>query len=231
MLRWFCKFRHYQESKAVDDGSELARQLSLLSSARDNLSSFMVPLLRLLAKGEPVSIEQLAATTGQPELEVRKALATLPDAEYDEEGCIVGFGLTLRPTPHCINFNGRQLYTWCALDTLIFPAMLGCQAHIESSCKASGAPVRVVVDAGRLINVEPPTAVVSIVTPEPGRSIRAAFCQLVHFFVSREAAGPWRGENQKAVLVPVAEAHRFGLFLAKELLSKGLPGLAGSSCC
>jgi alkylmercury lyase len=215
----------------VDDGNDLAHQLSMFSSGLDSLGSFLVPLLRLLAKGEPVSIEQLASTTGQPEPEARKALATLPDAEYDEEGRIVGFGLTLRPTPHCFKVHGRQLYTWCALDTLIFPAMLGCQAHIESSCKASGAPVRVVVDAERLINVEPPTAVVSVVTPEPGRSTRAAFCQLVYFFVSREAAGPWLGENQKAVVVPVGEAHRLGLSLAKDLLSKGLPGPAGSSIC
>jgi alkylmercury lyase len=214
----------------MGDCNDLAHQLSMLSSARDNLGSFLAPLLSLLAKGEPVRVEQLAAATGEPERQARKALATLPDVEYDGEGRIVGFGLTLRPTPHRVNLNGRQLYTWCALDTLIFPAVLHCQAHVESACKTSREPVRVVVDGERVTGVEPPTAVVSIVTPEPGLSVRAAFCHLVHFFASREAAEPWLVEHPKAIVVPVAEAQRIGLSIAKDILSTS-PPMPGGPCC
>lgn len=61
-------------------------------------------------------------------------LADLPDLETDVQGHIVGSGLTLRPTPHRFTIDGRQLYTWCALDTLIFPAVLGQVATVEAPC-------------------------------------------------------------------------------------------------
>jgi alkylmercury lyase len=65
-------------------------------------------------------------------------LADLPDLETDEQGRIVGSGLTLRPTPHRFALDGRQLYTWCALDTLIFPVVLGQGATVESPCHGAG---------------------------------------------------------------------------------------------
>jgi hypothetical protein len=76
------------------------------------------PLLRLLAEGEPVSVEDLAHAIGRPIGEVRQTLAALPDVEIDHRGRVVGYGLTLLPTPHRFEVDGRQLYTWCALDTL-----------------------------------------------------------------------------------------------------------------
>ncbi|HKC84179.1 MAG TPA: organomercurial lyase, partial [bacterium] len=31
---------------------------------------------------------------------------------------------------------------WCALDTLIYPSLLGVEAEVVSPCHASGTPVR-----------------------------------------------------------------------------------------
>ncbi|WP_406011622.1 organomercurial lyase [Streptomyces sp. NBC_00637] len=36
-------------------------------------------------------------------------------------------------------------YTWCALDTLIFPGVLGVTAHVESPCQTTGILVRLTV--------------------------------------------------------------------------------------
>lgn len=73
--------------------------------------TMLVPLLRLLAAGEPVTVEALAAAVGLPVDEVTRRLAAVPDTEYDEQGRIVGQGLTLRPTRHRFTVAGQELYT------------------------------------------------------------------------------------------------------------------------
>jgi alkylmercury lyase len=73
-------------------------------------------------------------------------LADLPDLETDEQGRIVGSGLTLRPTPHRFALDGRQLYTWCALDTLILPVVLEQGATVESPGHGAGTTILLTVD-------------------------------------------------------------------------------------
>lgn len=177
------------------------------------------PLLVLLARAAPVSVDDLTAATGLPAGEVRQALANLPDIETDEQGRVVGSGLTLRPTPHRFTVEGHQLYTWCALDTLLFPAVLGRAAAIESPCHGTATPVRVSVDpATGVTSVDPASAVVSIVIPGPHTSIRTAFCNQVHFFASRSAAQPFLDEHADMTVIPVADAHRLGQSLLPALL-------------
>lgn len=127
--------------------------------------TMLVPLLRLLAAGEPVTVEALAAAVGLPVDEVTRRLAAVPDTEYDEQGRIVGQGLTLRPTRHRFTVAGQELYTWCALDTLIFPTILDRPASIESESPVSGHPIRVSVGENGVTSVQPETAVVSLVNP------------------------------------------------------------------
>lgn len=168
------------------------------------------PLLERLAEGEPVTVEDLAAATNRSIDEVRAALAAQTDTEFDDDGRIVGNGITLRPTPHRFVVNGKQLYTWCALDTLIFPALLGRRAEIESPSHASGTRVRLTVDPDGVTSVQPPTAVVSLVTPETSGSIRGAFCNEVHFFATADEATGWLEQHPGASVVPVADAYRLG---------------------
>ena len=87
----------------------------------DSMGGLYRPLLRLLADGRPVSVEDLAAAAGRSVDDVRQTVASLPDVEIDDQGLIVGYGLTLRETPHRFEIDGKRLYTWCALDTLVFP--------------------------------------------------------------------------------------------------------------
>ena len=66
-------------------------------------------LLRLLAHGEPVTLDQLATATGRSAEEIRHALQAMPDTEYDEHGRIIGSGITLKPTPHRFETGGAIL--------------------------------------------------------------------------------------------------------------------------
>ncbi len=79
------------------------------------------PTLDLLARGKPTSPEEIAAASGKPPEEVRAALDRFPSTEWDEQGRVVGLGLTLHLTPHRLELEGRTLFAWCALDALLFP--------------------------------------------------------------------------------------------------------------
>jgi alkylmercury lyase len=65
----------------------------------------------LLARGAPVSVDDLVAATGRSLAEVQGVLGDLADLETDDQGTIVGYGLTLVPTAHRFEVAGRLLYT------------------------------------------------------------------------------------------------------------------------
>jgi alkylmercury lyase len=163
-----------------------------LASSETSMEPWLwLPMLKLLAQGDPVDATDLAAAAGRTLEEIRTALKAMADTEYDGSGRIVGQGLTQRPTQHRFEVGGQQLYTWCALETPIFPTLLGAPARIESACKSTGTPVRVRVDGSGVTSVEPATAVASLDNPENISSVRSSFCNRVHFFASPEEATPW----------------------------------------
>ncbi|KAB2343737.1 organomercurial lyase MerB [Actinomadura rudentiformis] len=188
-----------------------------------------LPLLRLLARGRPVTADQLAAVTGRPIEQVRAALAGQGDIEYDDQRQIIGNGITLRPTAHRFIVDGASLFTWCALDTLVFPALLGRPADVESTCHATGVPVHLHVEPDRVTAVEPATTVVSLVTPADRTEIRSSFCNQVHFFASAHAAAAWLHDHPGASVLPTAQAQHQARSLIQSLPLAGGPGEC--SCC
>ncbi|WP_458040883.1 MULTISPECIES: organomercurial lyase MerB [Bacteria] len=200
----------------------------------------LIPLLKLLAHGEPVEVADLAAAAGLSDTEVRARLAAVPDTEYDDAGRIVGQGLTLRPTPHRLTVDGQELYTWCALDTLIFPTLLERAARVESVSAASGQPITIAVEPDRVTRVGPATAVVSVLNPD-GASIRSSFCNQVHFFTSNEDAADWLADHPEGQVLPVADAYQLATDLTTvmhhatdEAITTGSPHAVGSeapTCC
>ena len=184
-------------------------------------------LLRELARGRPVTTEQLTHTTGHNAGEVHDGLAGFSDTEYDKQGRVVGHGITLRETPHQFTVDGQTLYTWCALDTLIFPTVLDRPAQVVSPTPGSGEPVRLSVDPDAGVTaLDPATAVVSVLVPEGGASVRAAFCNQVHFFVTPAAAQDWLTEHPGGTVLPVADAFDLGRRLARDMTGGGRAG-----CC
>lgn len=151
----------------------------------------------------------------------------MPDTEYDPDGRVLGHGLTLVPTAHRFDVAGRLMYTWCALDTLIFPTILALPARVQSPCHTTGELVRLNVDATGVTGLDPQSAVVSLVDPADLTSVRSAFCNQVHFFASTEAAQPWLDRHPGAAVVPVADAYELAWSLARRLLVVDAP----NRCC
>jgi alkylmercury lyase len=187
----------------------------------------MRPLLRLLSRGRPVTIEQLADAAGRDVEAIRGIVPMLPSVELDLKGRVVGSGITLNPTPHRFIVDGQVLYTWCALDTLIFPPLLGKSARVESPCHGTGEVVRLTVIPQRGTSVEPAESVVSIVAPSDMSTVRSSFCDHVHFFSSDQAATGWLTEHPDATVVPVADAFELGRRLAATRFTDS----EGGSCC
>lgn len=182
-----------------------------------------VPLVRLLAAGEPVDLGDLAQAAGRTLEQTRQAVAATPETEYDDQGRIIGQGLTLRPTRHRFTLDGDELYTWCALDTLIFPALLERSATIESTSPTSGSTIRVTANPTGVTTVDPATAVVSLVNPEDLSSIRSSFCNQVHYFASPEDARPWLDEHPDGEVLPVRDAYRLAVEMTTTMLEQLAP--------
>ena len=218
----------------TDDTPEIVDRLAVRDSTGLD-PAILVRLLRLLASGNPVDMTMLAAAAGRTVEQIRAQLAKLPDTEYDDEGRIVGQGLTLRPTPHRFTIDGEELYTWCALDTLIFPLILDREAHIESVSPATGQPIRLTAGPRGVRDAEPATAVVSLVNPGDIATIRSSFCNQVHFFTSSDDARSWLDTNPGGQVMPITDGFDFATQLTTALLATLPPqhqphAVAGDSC-
>ena len=123
----------------------------------------------------------------------------------DEQGRLVGFGLTLRPTADRFTFDGRTVDGFCASDALSFPVILARALVVESTCPSTRQTIRVEVAPEREVAVDPATAVVSLLRPDRFSDIRADACDAGWFFASKEAAAPWRAAYPDGMIHSVEE--------------------------
>lgn len=196
--------------------SEIAEGLSE-ANRTEGFPVLFVALLRKLAKGNPVSIEVLAKRLGWPHERVVTVLDKAHNIEYDDRGMLIGSGLTLRETPHSFKVDSRRLYTWCALDALMFPAVIGQTAHVRSHCPQTGGPITLTVTPNEVLALQPACAAVSLLPPGAIDDLRRAFCCHVHFFVSRQAGEDWLLQKPGAEIVSVGDAFRLGQLIAQQL--------------
>ncbi|HEV8565455.1 MAG TPA: organomercurial lyase, partial [Actinomycetota bacterium] len=124
---------------------------------------------RRLAEGSPAPASDVAERAGVKVDRVEQLLATWPGVYLDGDGSVIGFwGLTinkLSPT-HRLEVDGRELFAWCAWDTLFLPGILGATASVESVCPTTGDMVSLVVSSERVLQVSHPGAVVSFLLPD-----------------------------------------------------------------
>jgi alkylmercury lyase len=171
-------------------------------------------LYRELARGAPVSPSSLADRVQMPAEMVVRQLRNWPGVYYDDDQRVIGFwGLTIAPMPHRLRVDGRELYAWCAWDTLFLPALLDATVEMESACRASGEPVRLTVTPRAVRSGVPAGLVVSFLLPDPeamNANVITSFCHYVHFFRSPEAAQPWLAEHPEIFLLSLTDAYEFG---------------------
>lgn len=197
--------------------TEIAERLTSTNRPK-GFAELLVALLGELAKGRPVSRTTLARILGWPAEQVAAVLEQVTSTEYDNDGNIISYVLTLCETSHVFEIDNRRLYAWCALDTLMLPALIGRTARVSSHCAATGAPVSLTVSPSEIQAVEPAGVAVSLVLPQEAADVRQSFCCHVHFFASIPAAEDWASKHQGLTIVSVQEAFGVGQELNQHLL-------------
>jgi alkylmercury lyase len=174
-------------------------------------------ILRVLAEtGQPLAPKHLAKRLHMNQEKVAAHLACIPDTEFDPQGQIVGWGITLVPTQHQFVLAERTLFTWCAFDTVLFPPLLQAEAQVQSECTASSQPITFRAGPEGIENLIPAASVLSLILPTARRDcVRRTFCQQSLFFQSEEAASLWMALHPEAMLLPVAEAATLGQMIAE----------------
>jgi alkylmercury lyase len=177
----------------------------------------MIETYRLLAKGEPVSEEQITEATGLASERVDKSLRAWPLVLLDEDGRLVGFwGMHadhVEPT-HAMAHDDATVYGWCAIDTLFIPEIIGREVRVESTDPTSGARIRLTVSPDEVDDLDPPEAVVSFLLPDGGQRFAddaiARFCHQIYFFESPQSAEAWIGDRPNRFFLSVADAFELG---------------------
>ena len=200
-------------------------QVGLTPDFGPDRSRLMVQVLRTLACGRPVTmdqVDQMAAGLGMPSAEASQFLNQV--CEWDAEGNIIGaMGLSLTEQwDHRFYVNGIPLRTWCARDALFLPPILNRTASIVSFSPRSGREVRLAVSPHQVEWCHPEGAAVSIVgsggVGPDATSVEAVwtnFCDQVHFFPSRQEAEEWAVGKESISIFSVEEAYE----LAKRAFS------------
>ena len=176
--------------------------------------SISIALYRLLALGEPVSIDMLCEATDLQAERVAEHLQEASGIQCSGDGRVTGYwGLSLLETDHTFIVGGRTLFTWCAWDSLFIPEILMMTARVESECPVTGRPIQVVVSPTGLKSPQPPEVVQSFIRPDPSsirQDVRSSFCQYVHFFDSPSSGERWVGDHGKTLLLSLADAFLLG---------------------
>ena len=151
----------------------------------DRLALATAVIVRAIAAGGSVTPDALARQLGLDSERAREIVAGLTrrGLEVDDSGNIVGCALTSTRTPHAVRLGGpggpgepgepgeldelgaRELFAWCALDTLFIPGLLGEPADIESSCPASGEAIQLRISPDGACEYTPRGAVLSVFLP------------------------------------------------------------------
>ncbi len=175
--------------------------------------------LSLLAEGSPVSSNKLAEQSGLRMEEVESHFKRFKECggEFNARGELIGAALTLEPTPHKFHINGRFLYTWCSLDALFLPGLLGMEAEVESTCPTTGEDIKLLITPKGVAEYTPYGTVLSITIP--GISCQAGCCcgpdktgpksdacSQMNFFSSLPAAEEWLKDRPGIAILTVEEA-------------------------
>jgi alkylmercury lyase len=170
---------------------------------------------RRISEGTPAPADEIAARADVDADRVRALLAGWPGVFLDDDGRVIGFwGLTTRrlsPT-HRFRVGERELYAWCAWDTLFLPGILGETARIESACPTTHEQISLVVSPERVVETSHPNSVVSFLTPDRhfDDDVIQGFCHFVHLFVSEAAGKTWTKTHPGTFLLSLAEAFELG---------------------
>ena len=198
----------------------IARHLS--EQLRFEQDDLCLQILQQVTRGKPVAKAELGARLKFSQDELEQRLTHVPDTEFDQQGNILGWGVTMLPTRHRFQIRGKPLFTWCAFDTVLFPPTLVETAQVHSTCPVTGQLITfVAMPEGKVLELTPAEARMSLIIPaERSECVRASFCERSLFFWSEQAALPFLAAHPEALLLSIEEAATVGKLVAESRFIK-----------
>lgn len=208
------------------DVAELSRPGGALDLGHDQ-ARMVIRMLRLLAE-EGHAVTRNHGLREITELGIDRATAdALLDAwtERDDNGDIVGLGLTYNPTAHEMTIDGVRVWAWCGIDTLIFIHILDKSAAISSVAPGSGDVVTLHAGPAGITDLNPVGAVAT--QRVPGRdqidfssttAIWGTFCHHNFFFPNRAQAEQWAADRDDIAILSMPDAFAAARDMAGALL-------------
>ena len=134
------------------------------------IDDIFTAMVRAVAAEGVLAVERFSELSGLAIPRARELFQELSaiGLESDESGNIVGAALTTRETSHAVRVAGKELYAWCALDTLFIPGLLAETAEVESTCPSSGETIRLTVSPESIEACELPGVWLSVFLPGVG---------------------------------------------------------------
>src|SRR5258708_34902657 len=111
------------------------------------VSRFVVHLLRQIALGQPVTMEQVRRIAAVQDVSAEVVTTVIQQmCERDQQGNVVGLiGLSQNDYAHKFRVRGQLLATWCALDALFLPILLDQTAEVIDQCPVTHTPIHLTV--------------------------------------------------------------------------------------
>lgn len=169
--------------------------------------------------GEALTVPEIESNT---ELQVETAADLVPRmlaegrlrASQDGERVTGAGGLSLDPSRHTLQMNGRTFGVWCALDAVGIPAGLEADAVVESACAETGEPLRIEIDKGRIVREQPADLTISLVPASVAVSVYDKLCSRILFYGT-----PPQSPDPEAEYLPI----RFVADLGRRIWRDGVP--------
>jgi alkylmercury lyase len=115
--------------------------------------------------------------------------------------------LTLVPTAHSFKIGDRDLYAWCAQDTIFLPGLLGVTAEVTSPDPQSRELIKVAMTPDGPTAYSPESAVVTFLeAAEAAVGPESAVCTNSHYFTSEASAAEWSRNRPGIAILSVEDA-------------------------
>ncbi|MGH2581386.1 MAG: organomercurial lyase [Anaerolineales bacterium] len=194
-----------QTLSRFDEQQLIENMSAYIDTVREQIPG-MYGTVKILSHGKPLVPQRLAAELQLGPEELKRIFRI---GEKDEDGNLVGFGLSLVPTPHRYQVGDRKMYAWCAADAIMFSIFLKSDALVESRDPISGEEIRLTATPAGVQRLDPSTAVIS--HPAEGdefEHVRAQLCNVTHFFASTETAQKYVEKHPGLLIIPVEQGFK-----------------------
>jgi len=192
----------------------LGKQLNtMLSEIQLDDNNFIVNVQRELLKGNPLPKTTFYALIDATKEKADSLLELLGELNENDE--ITAFsGLSITPTNHKFIVQGKTLYTWCALDAILFTEWLDVSSQIISQDPIDNSLIELNIDCDHLVSSNPYPIFLSLVEKMDSCNIRGSFCNHVFFFASEQTAKQWLDSNANGKILTLEdlfESNKIGL--------------------